>query len=309
MSSSVGRMSLNVILGVGCGAALVGFTSLFSLENEGSIIWVVGLGLGMGLISGLFEGRDPGASEARSRRRSRNRSERLADLGGIVSMFVGMVLVPVVLAGQKWDTAAAFAMAIIVGRWVGIGIIDMRSASSRRTTFQGWRNLGIQGMTGLAAMVAGPRHTSGYDEWIADLAGTPEEERPLNRWAQMRLACGFLWAAIRMRLRDASTWVGRHLDWLLSTDARVVTTIAFAVGASIPALFQDGEVIESFAVLGAIAITLWGIAAILRRQRGIQVTRGEPVSRPSSAGTTLSTQPTENPVEPTSGRVNGKEGT
>lgn len=77
-----------------------------------------------------------------------------------------------------------------------------------------------------------------------------------------------------MRQRDLMTWVGRRLDWLLTSEERVVTCITVAVGCGVVILARDGglvNVVENAESLGVIGGGLYGAAWVLRRTRGVQV--------------------------------------
>jgi hypothetical protein len=128
-------------------------------------------------------------------------------------------------------------------------------------------------LTGLAAKLAGPRLASSRSDWLADLAGTPEEGRPLSVRAQLRYASGLLWAAVRMRLGDVARWGGRRLNWVLYTDERLFYTVLVAVVAAAVKLAVDRgataflENLENLAALGG---GLWVSALVLRRIRGVE---------------------------------------
>lgn len=130
----------------------------------------------------------------------------------------------------------------------------------------------VLGLTVLAAFLAGPRRAGGDDEWRAHLAGVPEEGRVLSLAEQMRHATGFLWAAIQWRISDVARWAGRPLDWILSTDSRVCSTVAVVVTVAAIHLVADSGLIEIWRNgqnLFAVGAGTWGGLMLLRRARGI----------------------------------------
>ncbi|SHN19244.1 hypothetical protein [Cryptosporangium aurantiacum] len=85
----------------------------------------------------------------------------------------------------------------------------------------------------IADVIAGQRRTGGFAAWQADLAGRPEDGRPLSTRAQRRYAIGLIRAAIRMRLDDLIAVAWRPVEWLIKSDGRVfgLTLVAGAVMA------------------------------------------------------------------------------
>ncbi|MDR6978463.1 hypothetical protein J2X68_005189 [Streptomyces sp. 3330] len=126
-----------------------------------------------------------------------------------------------------------------------------------------------------ASFVAGERRAHLREEWAAVLAGDPGNGIVLSSRRRMRYAVGFLWAALRMRLRDIAAPLWMPVDWLLSAESRTHGFIATAVGAQILYVqHEDG--------LHALATEGWGWCAgcgialrlfvgWLRRIRGIEL--------------------------------------
>jgi hypothetical protein len=143
-----------------------------------------------------------------------------------------------------------------------VKVPGMRSKSSRLA----------RGLTGLAAVLAGPRQAGGYEEWRADLAGSPEEGRLLGFVGQVRYASGFVWAAVRWRVGDVARWAGRRLDWVLVTEERLFTVVtAVVAGAIVRLLIQGGvlEVLHNTENVAALGAGFWGTGYVLRKIRGI----------------------------------------
>jgi hypothetical protein len=87
-------------------------------------------------------------------------------------------------------------------------------------------------LTGAAAFIAGRKRSEIRDEWESHLAG--EAGQGLARNLQVRAAWGFLWSAVRYRLRDAAGLAWRPVDAVLksrglSSVVVWVPTLGFAV--------------------------------------------------------------------------------
>ncbi|MGW7130056.1 hypothetical protein ACWGIA_17150 [Streptomyces bobili] len=91
----------------------------------------------------------------------------------------------------------------------------------------------------------------------------------------MRYAIGFLWAALRMRLRDLVAPLWMPVDWLLSVESRTHGFIASAVGAQILYIqHADGLhalVTEGWGWCAGCGIALRLSVGWLRRVRGIEL--------------------------------------
>jgi len=70
-------------------------------------------------------------------------------------------------------------------------------------------------LTRTAAFLAGRKHERLRDEWLSHLAG--ENGRGLLRKDQYRAACGFLMAAVCLRLHDAAELAWQPLDAILAS--------------------------------------------------------------------------------------------
>ncbi|WP_121702129.1 hypothetical protein [Streptomyces sp. E5N298] len=138
-----------------------------------------------------------------------------------------------------------------------------------------------RGATGLAAFIAGQRRPHLREEWAAVLAGDPENGRELSVVVQLRLALGFLLAALRMRVHDLASPLWVPVDWLLSVESRSNTVIALLVGGQAVYIAGDGglnalfsEIWEPCAICGG---ALYVFFRWLRKVRGIELAaaRGE----------------------------------
>ncbi|MEU6459922.1 hypothetical protein [Streptomyces sp. NPDC047065] len=132
-----------------------------------------------------------------------------------------------------------------------------------------------RGAMGLAAFIAGRRRSHLREEWAAVLAGDPESGYVLTVVAQMRLALGFLVAAIRMRVHDVAAPLWGPVDWLLSVESRSNTAVALLVGGQAVYITGDGglgalftEIWEPCAICGG---TLYVFFRWLRKVRGIEL--------------------------------------
>jgi hypothetical protein len=70
-----------------------------------------------------------------------------------------------------------------------------------------------QSLTGAAVFIAGQAHREMRAEWKSHLAG--EDGEGLARNLAVRAAWGFIWSAVRYRLRDATGLLCRPIDAVL----------------------------------------------------------------------------------------------
>lgn len=135
-------------------------------------------------------------------------------------------------------------------------------------------------LTRLAGWVAGPQHSHLSGAWLADLAGDPDSGLTLTGRGRLALAAGFVVAALRLRLRDATRRLWCPVDWLIATDSRVHTAITMLVGTlaiyiritgGLAELLGNG--IQTCAVAGA---SLYALSRWLRRIRGIELASRPP---------------------------------
>ncbi|XUL91706.1 hypothetical protein ACQ86D_38125 [Streptomyces galilaeus] len=180
-----------------------------------------------------------------------------------------------------WVFGALSGAALLVGS-AGLlltALRDRQSAAEResgttagtdpRNDRAGRRTLNV------ASFVAGERRAHLREEWASILAGDPGNGIVLSPRRRLRYAVGFLWAALRMRLRDliAPLWV--PVDWLLSVESRTHGFIAFAVGAQVVYIeHEDGFhalVTEGWGWCAGCGIALRLFVGRLRRIRGIEL--------------------------------------
>ncbi|MFF3204888.1 type II toxin-antitoxin system RelE/ParE family toxin [Streptomyces sp. NPDC002962] len=168
----------------------------------------------------------------------------------------------------------------LIGRanhWVGAAL-DGRGADERalEVTVESRRPTRFATRaTTFASRLAGSGRPYLHDEWAAVLAGDPEMNAALEPGQQRALALGFVFAAIRLRVRDNARPLWRPVDWLLRVPSRTNAFIATAVGSqAILIVGDDGlpalvtEVWEPCGIAGA---SLFVLARWLRRVRGIEV--------------------------------------
>lgn len=136
---------------------------------------------------------------------------------------------------------------------------------------------------GFAAFVAGHRRAHLREEWAAVLGGDPGNGIVLSSRRRMRYATGFLWAALRMRLRDLAAPLWLPLDWLLSGESRTHGFIALVVGAQILYIqHEDGVhalVTEGWGWCAGCGVALRLLVGWLRRIRGIELASAHSDSR------------------------------
>ncbi|MFD4560115.1 hypothetical protein ACFWP5_38360 [Streptomyces sp. NPDC058469] len=127
----------------------------------------------------------------------------------------------------------------------------------------------------LASFVAGERRSHLREEWASVLAGDPGNGITLSRRRRLRYALGFLWAALRMRLRDLTAPLWLPVDWLLSVETRTHGFITLAVGAQVVYVeCEDGFhalVTEGWGWCAGCGIALRLFVGWLRRIRGIEL--------------------------------------
>jgi hypothetical protein len=135
------------------------------------------------------------------------------------------------------------------------------------------RGMLIKALTALAVVLAGSRHAHLRDAWGADLCGDPEGGDPPSASRRLRLAAGFVIAALRCRLDDAADLVWRPVDALLSSwhgsNLAVLMPVTVAVGLVLRHERFYG-LITNAENLGAIAVAPWAAIKALRKYRQIE---------------------------------------
>ncbi|MFC9960108.1 hypothetical protein ACFVIB_22495 [Streptomyces nigra] len=127
----------------------------------------------------------------------------------------------------------------------------------------------------LATFVAGRHRAHLRQEWASVLAGDPGNGIVLSPSRRARYALGFLWAALRMRLRDLVAPLWLPVDWLLSKEARTNGLITAAVGTQVVYIqHADGLhtlLTEGWSWCAGCGIALRLLVGWLRRIRGIEL--------------------------------------
>jgi hypothetical protein len=96
-----------------------------------------------------------------------------------------------------------------------------------------------QSLTGAAVFIAGRAHCEMRDEWKSHLAG--EDGKGLARNLAVRAAWGFIWSAVRYRLRDATGLICRPLDVVLrSRGLSTVVVWVPTLGVAVVIVRHDG---------------------------------------------------------------------
>jgi len=143
----------------------------------------------------------------------------------------------------------------------------------------------IRALTRLAGSLAGRRHAHLRVAWVADLYGDPQTGVPLSPRRRMRIAGGFLIAALRCRLDDAADLAWRPVEALLSSwhGSNLATFMPVTLA---PALVLSREgfygLITNAENLGVIAAALYAAIKVLRKCRQI-ATPKRPERKASSA--------------------------
>ncbi len=188
-----------------------------------------------------------------------------------------------------WMLGAMTAAAILVAM-VGLLITALRNrppaveqepeAATSTDTPSSWAGLRT---LHFASFVAGERRAHLREEWAAVLAGDPGNGIVLSPRRRMRYAVGFLWAALRMRLRDLTGPLWMPVDWLLSVESRTHGFITLAVGAQVVYIrYEDGLhalLTEGWGWCAGCGIALRLFVGWLRRIRGIELASAHSDSR------------------------------
>ena len=126
-----------------------------------------------------------------------------------------------------------------------------------------------EALTRIASVLAGPRRD--YREtWLADLRGDPERGYTLTAHRQIRMACGFILAAARLRGRDLVRLARTLLERFLGSERRALTSATIVTLAAGGHLWAAGSLVrvwENGENLAAIGGLIWGLGAVVRRLR------------------------------------------
>ncbi|MEU8660194.1 hypothetical protein [Actinoplanes philippinensis] len=106
-------------------------------------------------------------------------------------------------------------------------------ATSEKSTKSAVRDRLATMVVTFSARVAGDKRGHLLDDWLADLAGTPEEGRPLSPRQRFRYGRRCLWAALRLRSGDV-------VDATLRSDARCTVVTLVPLTAAGLMLLRDG---------------------------------------------------------------------
>ena len=145
--------------------------------------------------------------------------------------------------------------------------------------------------------MAGRAHSHLPDAWAADLHGDPESKQTILESQQLRLAAGFVVAALRCRLDDAADLTWRPVDALVSSwrgsNLAVLLPITVSVGLIVP---REGfyGLIANADNLGVIAAAPYAAIKGLRRYRQIDTPkRPEKMTTENTSSVAKSEQPRE----------------
>ena len=138
----------------------------------------------------------------------------------------------------------------------------------------------------MAAVIAGSRHAHLREAWDADLYGDPEDGVLPSARRRVRLAGGFIVAALWCRLDDATALAWRPVDALLASwqGSRLAMAVPVTVAVGL-VLAREGffALISSADNLGVIAAAPYAAIKCLRKYRQISTPR-RPEKKASSAG-------------------------
>jgi hypothetical protein len=169
---------------------------------------------------------------------------------------------------------AGAGMMYVVFLWWLVRVImpEDRAGAVARERHAIWREILIGDLTWLAGLVAGQGHVHLRDAWAADLYGDPTFGALPSARRRMQLASGFVLAALRCRLDDASDLAWRPVDALLSSwhgsNLAVLVPVTIVVGLVLPREGLYG-LITNAENLGVIAAAPYAAIKGLRRYRKI----------------------------------------
>jgi hypothetical protein len=173
--------------------------------------------------------------------RTRASRVRMAIMAGVTLIQVSAV---VVLAGYHVNISHGTDWIVLgMGGALGVSVpvlawtsVNLRAGALRHR----FAARSTKALTGLACALAGPRHAHLRDAWSADLYGDPQGGL-LTAGHRLRLAAGFVVAAIRCRLDDATELAWRKADRLLgSRRDSVLALVTPAAVASVAVLSHEG---------------------------------------------------------------------
>ena len=134
-----------------------------------------------------------------------------------------------------------------------------------------------QSLTGAAVLIAGKKRSAMHDEWRSHLAGWTG--RGLAREDQIRAARGFLWSAVRYRLSDAASLVGRGTDVMLRSRNMSNLTVWIPVFLAMLAIVRHNGLYGLITYdLNLIELGggIYGAIRYGRRRRGVKPTKRKP---------------------------------
>ncbi|MGW2645095.1 hypothetical protein ACWC2T_09295 [Streptomyces sp. NPDC001393] len=215
-------------------------------------------------------------------------------LGGYLldTVFPGAPIAQTVIT-SGWMSGAVAAVTFMVGTGVLLFVARRHRASAEgdpEASARSARPLGdaARRTLGLAYFIVGERRAHLREEWAAVLTGDPDNGIVLSPRRRMRYAVGFLWAALRMRLRDLAAPVWMPVDWLLSAESRTRGVIALTVGAQVVYVeCQDGFhalVTEGWGWCAGCGVALRLFVGWLRKIRGIELASPRSDSHSRSTG-------------------------
>jgi hypothetical protein len=165
---------------------------------------------------------------------------------------------------------------------------------------RGWRQetgKAVDVLTGLASMLAGARHAHLREAWAADLYGDPESGETPAGSKKLRMAAGFIAAALRCRLDDAADLLWQPVDALVSSwhgsNLAVLLPLTITVGLILP---REGfyGLIANADNLAVIAGASYAAIKGLRKYRQIETPkRPERKTTKNASSSAESTRPRE----------------
>ena len=199
------------------------------------------------------------------------------------AVIAGLAAGMVVLAGaitSPFLRITVIVIAAVLGTYV---FVDTEGADALgRACMNGC----VRGLTGFAGGLAGSRHAHLREAWAADLFGDPETGQLPSASRRLRLAAGFVAAALRCRLDDAAGLAWRPVDAVMSSwhgsNLAMLMPVTIAAGL---VLTREGfyGLINDADNLGVIAAAPYAAIKGLRKYRQIDTPK-RPEKTESASG-------------------------
>ena len=148
--------------------------------------------------------------------------------------------------------------------------VQVKGNGHQRRTVRGTL-LSPPSLTRAAVFMAGKKRSAVELEWAGHLLGEPDHS--LTQREQARAACGFVWAAVRYRLRDATDQAWRPVDAVLRSRTWSNLFVLIPTALAILFILRNGGtlgVVKSAESISAIGGIFYGMIRARRWWRDVQ---------------------------------------